>query len=164
MRVFEKKIAFFCFCLFYVAAKETEKWKRAPKPIKIVFLRWSSKNERHEKKWIFSKICLTLFVSRREKKRAFSCTLSALAQNFCGPKQWKPGKTIKSGFGRNCPKPKMTPFFEKGVFGTGEKWVLLTVFLRSCALLKTLFIVFSAKHSSCNKKAVCWKQQKIYAR
>ena len=32
------------------------------------------------KKWIFSKNCLTLFVSRREKKRAFSCTLSVLAK------------------------------------------------------------------------------------
>ena len=44
----------------------------------------------------FCKNCLTLFVSGREKKRAFSCTLSVLAKNvFFGPKQCKPGKTIK---------------------------------------------------------------------
>ena len=51
-----------------------------------VFLRWSSKNVKKQKKqWIFSKNCLTLFVSGREKKRAFSCTLSVLAKFFFGP-------------------------------------------------------------------------------
>ena len=51
----------------------------------------------------------------------------------------------------------MTPFLEKGVFLTWlKKWVLLTVFLKSCALLKTLvLIVFSAK-------AQLFRQQKIY--
>ena len=29
---------------------------------------------------------------RKGEKRAFSCTLSVLAQNFLGPKQWKPEK------------------------------------------------------------------------
>ena len=37
---------------------------------------------RKMKKWTFSKNCLTLFVSGREKKRAFSCTLSVLAEIF----------------------------------------------------------------------------------
>ena len=41
--VFKKKIAFFDFCLFYVAARETEKKKnkmeKGPKTIKIVFFK-----------------------------------------------------------------------------------------------------------------------------
>ena len=50
---------------------------------------------KNQKKLIFCKNWLTLFVSGREKKRAFSCTLSVLAKKFFGPKQCKPGKTIK---------------------------------------------------------------------
>ena len=50
---------------------------------------------KNQKKRIFCKNWLTLFVSGREKKRAFSCTLSVLAKNFFGPKQCEPGKTIK---------------------------------------------------------------------
>ena len=46
---------------------------------------------------LFSKNCLTLFVSGREKKRAFSCALSVLAKIFFGPKQCKAGSTIKIG-------------------------------------------------------------------
>ena len=69
--------------------------EKAKKPIKIGFLRWSSKNVNKQKKLIFSKICLTLFVSGREKKSGFSCTLSVLAKSFFEPKQCKPGKTIK---------------------------------------------------------------------
>ena len=58
------------------------------------------------------------------------------------------------GFGGNCPKPKMTPLLLKKVFfDMCQNWILLIVFLKSCALLKTLIlIVFSAKHSSGNKK------------
>ena len=86
--VFEKKIAFFCFFPFYVGKIETEKkkdenGKKKQKTYKNRgFLRWSSKNVKKQKKWIFSKNCLTLFVSGREKKRAFSCTLSVLAKIF----------------------------------------------------------------------------------
>ena len=59
--------------------------EKAKKPYKIIFLRWSSKNVKNKKK-IFSKNWLTLFVSGREKKRAFSCTLSVLAKIFFGTK------------------------------------------------------------------------------
>ena len=41
------------------------------KPYKNSFLRWSSKNVKNQKKWIFSKNCLTLFVSGREKNAHF---------------------------------------------------------------------------------------------
>ena len=154
--VFEKKIAFFVFFLFYVGKIETEKrkkikWKRAKNPIKIgLFLRWSSKNVKNQKKWIFSKYWLTLCVSVREKKRAFSCTLSVLAKNFFWPKTVQTRKNYKnSGFSRNCPKPKMTPFFWKRVFfDMGEKVGFTNcVFQKLCFPENIIFIVFSAKHS-----------------
>ena len=60
-----------CFCLFYVAARETEKKKKkkmekAPKPYKNSVLKGG-----HPKMRIFSKNCLTLFVSGREKNALF---------------------------------------------------------------------------------------------
>ena len=91
----------------------------------------------------FFKNCLTLFVSGREKKRAFSCTLSVLAKIFFGPKQCKAGNTIKIGVSAEIAKKKtkMTPFLGKRCFLTWlKKWVLLTVFLKSCVFLKTLFL------------------------
>ena len=85
MRFSKRKLHFLFFFPFYVRKIETEKrkkrkWKRPKNPIKIgLFLRWSSKNV---KKWIFSKNCLTLFVSGREKKtRIFVCTI-CFGQNF----------------------------------------------------------------------------------
>ena len=122
--------------------KKKRKWKRAKNPIKRVFLRWSSKNVKNQKKWIFSKNWLTLFVSGMEKKRAFSCTLSVLAKIFFGPKQCKAGNTIKIGVSAEiAKKAKMTPFFGKRCFLTWlKKWVLLTVFLKSCVFLKALFL------------------------
>ena len=99
MRFSKRKLHFLFFpflCWKNRNRKKKKKMGKAKKPIKIVFfLRWSSKNVKKQKKWIFSKNCLTLFVSGREKKRAFSCTLSVLAKIFFGPKQCKSGKTIK---------------------------------------------------------------------
>ena len=112
------------------------------------------------KKWIFSKNCLTLFVSGREKKNAFSLQLSVLAKFFL-TKTVQSTKHYKSrGFSGNCKKAKMTPFFGKGCFLTWlKKWVLLTVFLKSCVFPEnTNFIVFSAKHSFSKTKTVCWKK------
>ena len=83
------------------------------------------------------------------KKRAFSCTLSVLAKGFFWTKTVQIRKNYKnSGFSGNCPKPKMTPFLWKRCFLTWvKKWVLLTVFLKSCAFSEnTIFIVLSAKH------------------
>ena len=45
------------------------------------------------------------------------------------------------GFIGNCKKAKMTPFFGKGCFLTWlKKWVLLTVFLKSCMLKNRKFM------------------------
>ena len=45
-------------------------------------------------KWLFGKNCLTLFVSGREKNAHFRAHY-LFWPNFFGPKQCKPGKTIK---------------------------------------------------------------------
>ena len=77
--------------------KKKENGKGQKNPIKIgFFLRWSSKNVKNQKKWIFSKNCLTLFVSGREIKNAhFRAHYLFWPKIFFGPKQCKSGKTIK---------------------------------------------------------------------
>ena len=147
---FSKRKMHFLFFSFLCWKIQTEKRKRkqkrenSKKPCKNrVFLRWSSKNVKNQKKWIFSKNCLTLFVSGRErKKRAFSCTLSVLAKFLFWTKTVQSRKHYKNrGFSGNCQKAKMTPFFSKRCFLTWlKKWVLLTVFLKSCVFLKTQFL------------------------
>ena len=88
------------------------------------------------------KNCLTLFVSGREEKRAFSCTLSVLAKKtFLAQNSVNQKKTIKIVVSAEIAQnQKWHLFLEKGVFLTWvKKWVLLTVFLKSCVLLKTRF-------------------------
>ena len=87
MRFSKGTLHFLFFSFFYAGEMKTEKskkgkWKRPKNPIKIVFfLRWSSKNVKIPKNgFFFCKNCLTPFVSGRERKRAFSCTLSVLAK------------------------------------------------------------------------------------
>ena len=112
------------------------------------------------KKWIFSKNCLTLFVSGREKKRAFSCTLSVLAKIFF----WT--KTMQSGFQRKLQKKKSKndTFFWKRVFFDMVEKVGFTncVFEKLCFPENTIFIVFSAKHSFSKTKTVCWKTVNLW--
>ena len=144
---FSKRKLHFLFLSFYVAARETENIKKqhgkmAKTPAKIVFFKGGHPKMRKRKKRIFSKNCLALFVSGREKIRAFSCTLSVLAKMFFWTKTMKTRKIYKnSGFSEACPKPKMTFLFGKGVVLIWvKKWVLLTVFLKSCVLLKAIFL------------------------
>ena len=54
----------------------------------------------------------------------------------------------------------MTPFFQNGIFDIGEK-AGFTNCVFVCSSENTIFIVFSVKHSSCNKKRYVEKQ-KIY--
>ena len=118
----------------------------------------------HQKKWIFSKNCLTLFVSGREKKRAFSCTLSVLAKISFGTKTVQSRKHYKNrGFKGNCKKKKktkMTPFLGKRVFFDMVEKVGFSncVFEKLCFPENTIFIVFSAKHSFSKTKTACWKK------
>ena len=117
------------------------------------------------KNWIFSKNCLTRFVSGREKKRAFPCTLSVLAKMFL-TKTVQSRKHYKNrGFSGKCKKKtKMTPFFGKRCFLTWLKtWVLLTVVLKSCVFLKTQFLECFQQNTAFQKqKLYVEKNQKIY--
>ena len=56
----------------------------------------------------------------------------------------------------------MTPFFEKGVFGMGEKWITNCVFEKLCFSETLIFIVFSAKHSFSKTKLYVEKKQNFY--
>ena len=99
---FSKRKLHFLFFLFLCWKIETEKRKKqkrenSKKPYKNRgFVRWSSKNVKNHKKWIFSQNCLTIFVSGREKKAHFRCNC-LFWPNFFGPKQCKAGKTIEIG-------------------------------------------------------------------
>ena len=56
----------------------------------------------------------------------------------------------------------MTPFFGKKCFFDMVEKLTNCVFEKLCFPENTIFIVFSAKHSSSKTKIVCWKKQKIY--
>ena len=131
----------------------------------MFFWRWSSKNVKNQKNGFASKNCLTLFVSRREKTAHFRAHCLFWPQCFFGPKQCKPGKAIKIVVSaETAQNQKWHLFFEKGVFLTWvKKWVLLTVFLKSCGFRKHHFYsVFSKaqlfKSKNCMlKKRNLWK-------
>ena len=98
--VFEKKIAFFVFVFFFCWRNRNRKNKnkqngKANKPYKNRVFKVVIQKCDKSKKWIFSNNRLTLFVSGREKKRAFSCTLSVLAKNFLDQNSVNQEKTIK---------------------------------------------------------------------
>ena len=141
------------FFLFYVGEIETEKRKKkengkGQKTYKnSVCLRWSSKMWKI-KKWIFflQKLPDTICV-RKGEKRSFLCTLSVLAKTFFGPKQCKPGNTIKIVVSAEIAQnQKWHLFWKKVFFDIGEK-----VGFTNCVFEKLCyFIVFSEKHSSCN--------------
>ena len=79
-------------------------------------------------------------MSGNEKNRIFMRTI-CFNQKLFWPKQPKRGNTTKIVVSVKLPKTKMTPSFEKGSVGWVKKWVLLTVFLDNCGLLKTLFLL-----------------------
>ena len=162
MRFSNRRLRFFVFVFLCCCKRNRKKRKKAQNPIKMLFFKGGYPKMRKMKKWIFSKNCLTLFVSGRRKTH-FRAHYLFRPKNFL-PTTVKTRSNYKnSGFSGNCPKPKMTSFMEKGVFGMGEKvFFLLIVFLKRCVSRKRYFIVFSAKHSSCNKKDVCWKRTEIY--
>ena len=110
----------------------------------------------------FCKNCLTLFVSGREKNAHFRAHYVFWPKIFLRPKHWKLGKTIKTVVSAKLPKTKNDTLFEKVFFfDMGEKWGFTNcVFEKLCSSESTSFIVFSAKHSSCNK-TVGWNKQKI---
>ena len=133
---FRKENCIFYFCLFYVGEREKKtKWKKQKTFQNIIF--WGGPPKMRE-------MFLTLLVSGREKHAYFRAHY-CFGQSFWGPKQSKTGKTINSGFSGKCP------------LGTGEKVVFThCVFEKLCSSENTIFMVFSAKHSSCSKNDVVW--------
>ena len=135
--VFEKKLAFFVFFVSYVGEIETDKktkqkWKRPKKTIKIVFFSGGHPKCEKCKERIFGRNCLTLFVSGREKKGVFRAHYLFVKKKNLGPKQCKPGNTIKIVVSaESAQNQKWHLFFEKSVFDMGEK-VGFTVFLKNC--------------------------------
>ena len=95
-------------CIFFVFFMlETDKQKKGKQQIgkrqknyKIVFFEGGhSKMENERNGFFVCKNCLTLFVSGREKKRVFLCTLSPLAKNIIWTKTVTTRKNYKnSGF------------------------------------------------------------------
>ena len=117
-----------------------------------------------KKKDFWQKLADTICVRKGEKTRIFVHTICFGQKIFLAQNSVNQKKTIKiSGFSRNCPKAKMTPFFGKRCFLTWvKKWVLLTVFFEKlCFPENTIFIVFLAKHSFSKTKTVCWKHRKF---
>ena len=102
MRFSTRRIAFFVSVFFMLEKQKQENkekqlnGKRPPSPIKMVFLRWSSKNVKKQKNGFFSKNWLTLFVSGTGDRNAhFRAHYLFWPKCFLGPKQCKPGNTIK---------------------------------------------------------------------
>ena len=121
---------------------------------------WKSKNN-----GFLAKIAWHYLCQEGRKNAHFRAHYLFWPKFFFGPKQCKPGKTIKIVVSAEIAQnQKWHLFFEKGVFWHGWKsGVLLTVFLKSCVFfLKALFwkAVFSAKHSFSKAKMVCWKKSK----
>ena len=94
--IFEKKTAIFVFvflcCCKRNRKKKETKWKKAKKPIKLVFKVVIQKWEKW-KNIILAKLPDTICVRKGEKNAQFRAHY--LLPIFFGPKQWKSGKTIK---------------------------------------------------------------------
>ena len=71
-------------------------------------------------------------------------------------------KTIKRAVSAEIAQNQNWHLFREFFFDMGEEVGFANcVFEKLCSSQNTIFVVFSAKHSSCNKKAVRWKKQKI---
>ena len=152
-------LSFLCWRNRNRKKKEKENGKGKKHPIKIGFLKVvMQKCEKFQKVDFLQKLPDTICVRKGEKTRIFVHTICFGQKFFFGPKTVQTRNNYKnSGFSGNCLKQKMTPFFGKMCFLTWvKKWGLLTVFFKSCVLLKTLFfLVFSETHSFSETKYVC---------
>ena len=105
-------------------------------------------------------------MSGREKNAHFR-THSLFWPKFFGPKQCKPGSTIKIVVSAEIAQHQKWHlfFWKRCLLIWVKKWVLLTVFLKSRVFLffrKHYFYSVFSKHSSCNTKIVCWKNRKLW--
>ena len=95
-------------------------------------------------------------MSGREKNAHFRAHYLFLPKTFLDRNSEIRKNYKNCGFSGNCPKPKMTPFVLKKVFFEMVENLGFTncVFEKLCSSENTIFIVFSAKHSSCNKSCM----------
>ena len=138
--------------------KKKENGKGQRNPIKIVFFEVVIQKCEKSKNGFFAKIAWHYLCQEGRKNTHFRAHYLFWPKNVW-PKTVQTRKNYKnSGFSGNCPKPKMTPFLQKGVFfDMGEKVGFTNcVFEKLCFFSEnTIFIVFSEKHSSCNTNTVC---------
>ena len=125
-----KRKLIFCFCLF-VAAREKEKWKKAPKHYKNSVFKWLSKNE---KKGFLAKIAWHDLCQEERENTRFRAHYLFWPKNFLWSKTVKTRKNNQnSGFSGDCPKPRMT-------YGMGEKVGFTNcVFEKLCSSDNTIF-------------------------
>ena len=141
---FSKRNCIFCFCLLYVAARETEKKKKlngkGKKPIKSVFFKVVIQQWEKWKYGFLAKITWHYLCEEGRKTRIFVHTI-CFGPKMCWTKTVKTRKNNKNrGFSGNRPTPKMTPFLKKLFFDMGEKVGFTNCVFESCALPKTLFL------------------------
>ena len=155
-------LSFLCCCKRN-RKKSKKKKNKAKNNYKDSVFKVAIQNEENGKNGFFSKNCLTLFASRREKKRAFSCTLSVLTKQFFGSKAVKTKRNYKnSGFSGNCPKPNMTLFFEKRFFLAWVKKLVLLCFWKAGLFWKHYVYSVFSKNTAIVVKKLYVKKQKIY--
>ena len=145
--VFEKKLQFL-FLSFLCwrqrnRTKKNNKMEKGPKPYNNSVFKGGHSKIREMKKmdFFFAKKSWHYLCQEGRKTRIFVHTI-CFGQNMFWTKTVKTSKNKKkSGFSGNCPKPRMTPFFWKRCFlRWANNWVLLTMFLKSCVILKTLYL------------------------
>ena len=97
--------------------------EKAQKPYKNrVFLRWSPKNVKKQKNGFLAKIAWHYLCQEGRKNAHFRAHYLFWPKFFFGPKQCKPGKTIKIVVSAEIAQnQKWHLFFEKGVFWHGWK-------------------------------------------
>ena len=93
--------------------------EKAQEPYKNWFLRWSCKNVKNQKNGFFAKIDWHYLCQEGRKTRIFVHTI-CFGQKSFGPKECKPGKTIKIVVSAEIAQnQKWQIFLEKGVFWHG---------------------------------------------
>ena len=97
--------------------------EKAKKPYKNrFFLRWSCKNVKNQKNGFLAKIGRHYLCQEGRKNAHFRAHYLFWPKIFFGPKQCKPGKTIKIVVSAEiAQKQKWHLFLEKGVFWHGWK-------------------------------------------
>ena len=146
--------------------KEEENKQNGKRPkllIKIMLFKGGHPKMGKWKNGVWAKIAWHYLCQEGRKRRAFSCTLSVLAKKVFWSKTAKPGKTMKIVVSAETAKNQNdTIFLEKGAFlWWVKKWVLLTVFLKSCALLKTLFVLCFQQNTAVAVKKLYVAKTKI---